>query len=333
MKLNFAIIAVAASTVLMSTASADHHIEAVLTGLDNPCGVAIQPGTGHLFVSDSGAGKIVRVVDGKAEDVITDFPIDVYGKGPMYNIGPLGLAFLGSDTLVVGGGGLADGEELLRVYMVPAVGSSIKADAMAKHYQLAGNDDIKGEGNFYALAANDQSVFVTCNGDDTKGWVSRATISGGSITGYERFLATKEATQVDAPVAVTFNKAGRLVVGQMGEINVPQDGLVTIYNPKNGKMLQNHEVGLNDITALAYSPKNRLYAADFNWLDTSQGGLHRIMFKKEGDERVVSTKKIVGLDKPTAMVFDAEGMLYVTVIGTSEGGSKGGKLLKINMDL
>ena len=65
----------------------------------------------------------MRVVDGKLEDVIVDFPLDVYGKGPMYNMGPLGLAFLDRDTLVVGGGGLVDDNELLRVYKVPSAGS------------------------------------------------------------------------------------------------------------------------------------------------------------------------------------------------------------------
>ena len=77
---------------LCSMVSAEEKIEVVLEGLHNPSGLAVQPKTGHVFVSDSGAGKVVRIVDGKAEDVITEFPSDVYGKGPKYNIGPLGLA-------------------------------------------------------------------------------------------------------------------------------------------------------------------------------------------------------------------------------------------------
>ena len=75
----------------LAPAWADHHVTTVVDGLDNPAGIAIQPETGHVFVSDSGASRIIRVVDGKAQAVITDFPVDVYGKGPMYNIGPLGL--------------------------------------------------------------------------------------------------------------------------------------------------------------------------------------------------------------------------------------------------
>ena len=104
-----------------------------------------------MFVSDSGAGKVIRVEDGKAVDVITDFPIDVYGKGPKYNIGPLGLVFLDKGRLVVGGGGLADGEELLRIYDLEE--SAIKADKMASSFKLEATDDIKGEGNFYGVAA------------------------------------------------------------------------------------------------------------------------------------------------------------------------------------
>ena len=68
--------------------------------------------TGDVFVSDSAASRVIRVNgDGEQQDVVTDFPQSTYGKGPIYNIGPLGLAFIDDTTLVVGGGGLPDGEE------------------------------------------------------------------------------------------------------------------------------------------------------------------------------------------------------------------------------
>lgn len=314
----------------VTPAWADHHVTTVVDGLDNPAGVAIQPDTGHVFVSDSGASRVFRIVDDKAQDVITDFPVDVYGKGPMYNIGPLGLLFLDKNTLVVGGGGLKDGEELLRVYKIPEAGEpAIKADQMEGSFALAEDDEVKGEGNFYGLAAIDKSVFVTSNGDDTKGWVARATIKDGKLTDFERFLATKEATAVDAPVAATISPRGELVIGQMGEITIPGDGLLTFYNAKNGKMLLNLETGLHDITALAYSPKGQLYAADFAWFDAAEGGLFQLISKEEDGKQAIEAKKIESLDKPTAMVFDSEGALYITVIGTGEDDAKGGKLLKI----
>ncbi|MDA1053594.1 MAG: hypothetical protein O3C40_24365 [Planctomycetota bacterium] len=325
---------IALLTFALAPAWADHHVSTVVDGLDNPAGVAIQPETGHLFVSDSGASRVIRVVDGKAQDVITGFPVDVYGKGPMYNIGPLGLLFLDKNTLVVGGGGLKDGEELLRVYKVPAAGEpAIGADKMAASFNLAENDDVKGEGNFYALAAIGNNVFVTCNGDDTKGWVARATIKDGTLTNYERFLATKEATEVDAPVAAAISPRGELVIGQMGEITVPGDGLLTFYNAHNGKMLLNLATGLSDITALAYSPKGQLYATDFMWTDTKEGGLFQLISKEEDGKQSIEAKRIETLDKPTAIAFGLDGSLYITVIGTGEGDAKGGKLLKIEPGL
>jgi glucose/arabinose dehydrogenase len=43
----------------------DASVETVVGGLNNPCGIAIQPETGHVFIADSGAGRVVRVVEGK----------------------------------------------------------------------------------------------------------------------------------------------------------------------------------------------------------------------------------------------------------------------------
>ena len=98
---------------------AEPTVETVVEGLNVPCGVAIQPGTGHVFVADSAAGRVVRIVDGKIENVVVDFPIDKYGKGPTYPIGPLGLTFIDQNVLVVGGGGYPDAKDKLRVYNVP----------------------------------------------------------------------------------------------------------------------------------------------------------------------------------------------------------------------
>jgi hypothetical protein len=312
--------------------AADAKVETVYEGLNNPAGIAVQPETGHVFIADSGALKVVRIVDGKAEDVITGFSKDVYGKGPMYDIGPLGLAFLDKDTLVVGGGGKPDGEEELFLFTVPKAGEkAIAADKPKLSFKLPAMADVKGEGNFYGIAITKTGIYVTTNGDDTKGWVAKADINGTKVENFARSIATKEAVEVDAPIGITISPRGEIVVGQMGDINVPEDGLLSFYSAKDGKLLANYKTGLNDITALTYSPKGQLYATDFAWLDATKGGLFQFIAEiKEGKPSLKATK-IASLDKPTAMAFGSDGTLYITLIGTAKEGSKSspGKLVKI----
>ena len=329
---------VALSQEPVSGETAEPTIEMILDGLNNPCGVAIQPDTGDVFVSESGAGRILRVRDGKAEAVITDFPKDVYGNGPQYKIGPLGLLFLNRDALVVGGGGLPDGEELVRIYRTPEVGN--EAIPAGKTRETAGplgkTDGAPGEGNFYALAANDISVFVTANGDDEKGWIAKSG-RGPKLSQLKRFIATKTATGVDAPVGITISPEGFLVVGQMGEITSPGDSVLTFYNAGDGRLLLNLETGLNDIVSVAYSPvTGLLYTLDFSWMSPQEGGLFRLDKDRTKRTEAIATQKITALDKPTSMAFANDGELYVTVFGVTvfgagkDGDEKpSGKLLKI----
>ena len=319
-----------------AVAFAEVKTETIVSGLNNPCGVAIQPETGHVFVSDSGAGKVIRIVNGKAEDVIVGSPKDIYGKGPMYDIGPLGLIFLDKNTLVVGDGGYKDGEEYVRVYTVPEAGKAaldFDKDAKEKIGPLAADGDVKPEGNLYGLAATSTAIYVTCNGDDTKGWVAKIERNGTKFGKLERSIPTKEQVEVDAPVAITINGEGQIVVGQMGEINKPKDGLLTFYSAKTGKKLLNLETGLFDLTGLGYAPKTGLlYATDFAWMEPAEGGLFRLDRENKGGTQSIKATKVAKLDKPTALTFADDGSVYVTIIGTNKEGETGkaGAVLKLS---
>jgi DNA-binding beta-propeller fold protein YncE len=325
---------IAAAGIGLAVVAEDAKFETVLGGLSNPCGIAVQPETGHVFISDSATGRVIRVVEGKAQDVITGSPKDVYGKGPFFDIGPLGLVFLDKSTLVVGDGGLKDGDEYLRLFTVPDAGQpALDYEKHAtKSGPLAASEGIVGEGNLYGLAATKAAVYVTCNGDDTKGWVAKADLTGTKLGKLERFIPTKEAVEVDAPVGITISPRGEIVVGQMGEVNKPKDSLLTFYSAKTGMKLLNVETGLYDITGLAYSTKTgNLYATDFAWMAAGEGGLFRLDSDPNNPAAGLKAVKVASLERPTALTFAPDGTLYVTVVGPKkedENAPKEGSVLK-----
>ena len=316
----------------LNASAADHKV--VAKGLDNPTGLAVQPGTGHVFIA-SHAG--VLRLDPKSGKVTTEIggypdPTDVYGKGPKYPIGPLGLAFLDAEHLVVGGGSRKDGDELVRVFKVGADPKEQKeSDAVKTLGPIKPSDDtIKGEGNFYGVAIIGGAIYVTCNGDDTKGWVAKATSKDGKWGKLKLAIATKEATEVDAPGPIAASKSGKaVVVGQIGEVTVEGDSLVTIYSPR-GKLQRKLTTSLNDIAGIAYSGSGKLYATDFSWVDASKGALYQLMLgKKEATE--AKSKKILDLDKPTAIVFGEDGTAYIAVFGTvGDDGKPAGSVIAVS---
>lgn len=311
----------------------------VFKGLDNPCGVGVQPEVGHVFVATHSGVVRYDPKANKSKMEISDYPTDIYGKGPKYEIGPLGVAFLDKEHLVVGDGSRVDGSEYVRVYKIGGKLPAKTRKEDSADYTLGpivpGEQSPKGEGNFYSVAVGADAIFVSCNGDDTKGWVAKALISDikAGKKDLHPTIATKVATNVDAPVPLTFTPDGKqLVVGQMGEINVPNDSLLCFYDPASGKLNRMLKTELHDLTGLAYSPKTgKLYGTDFAWLDTKQGALYRLDI--DGD--AVKSTKILALDKPTSIAFDADGLLYIAVIGTAKEGSdkKPGELRYIDAGL
>ena len=313
--------------------------------LDNPSGLAIHSKTGHVFIASNDG--VHRFIPGelplKCPLEVSDFPTDVYGKGPKYNISALGLAFLDDEHLVVGDGSLPDGQELVRVYKIaathPGKYQKAKEDAVYSIGPIeAGEDSVMGEGNYYGVAVLDGTAYVTNNGDDTKGWISRFSVKDGKATELEPFIATKVATGVDAPVPIAVSEDGKkLVVGQMGEVSgTLNDSLLTIYDPASinkddPKAEKTYKTPLHDIAGLAYSAQTKKwYATDFAWEKPEEGGLYELTI--EGDN--LTAKKLAKLDKPTALAFDKEGNLYVTVFGSGNEGDAmtPGKLLRIDAD-
>ncbi len=336
-----AIFSLALTCFTVSTSAGDAKVagKVITDGLVHPTGIAIHPKTGQLYVAESGSGRVIQVnpKDGKVTEVVTGSDLDLYGKGPKYKIGPLGVMFMGADKLFVSGGDQKDGSELVRVYDLPKkLEKPLNVnDVYASFGPVKDGPDTKGgEGNFYAMAADKNGVYVTSNGDDTKGWILKITlpIKAGKNQKLAPFIATKTfIEEINAPVGITMSKKGNLVVGQMGAVNKPRDSWLTMYNPATGKGIAKAETGLFDISGVAYSPKTgKLYCTDFAWLAPKEGGLFRLDVSDKDGKVTVTAVKIASLEKPTALAFAPDGTLYVTVNGAAnlEAKEKTGKIVQ-----
>ena len=302
--------------------------EIVIDGLDNPCAVAIDH-RNRVFVAESGAARVITVSSGAAVTVVSNFETESYGAAPSYKIGPLGLIVTEDDFLVVGEGGRGAGSDRLMSFKIADLAKAKDADQFQSMTQLPPTDAQPAEGNFYGLAAVGRHVLSTCHGDDTKGWIAKASVKNGQLSAFTRFVATKDLVKTDGPTAIATDSTGSVWVSLFGETNVRHDGVVLKLS-ETGKLLGKYYTGLNDITGIAICPQTqRLFVLDFSWMDESAGGL----FELSGFDTATNSclaRKVLELRRPTAMAFDQEGSLWVTKLDDSSQGKANGKLIKIS---
>ena len=304
-------------------------MQVIAKGLNNPCGVAIEPKSGTLFVSESGKGRVIALRDGKStRTCISGFAIESYGNGPAYNIGPMGLAITDDGYLLVGEGGRTAGNDRLMAFKVADIANNVAAEEYSSTVSLPAMDAKSAEGNFYGVTSVGRWIFTTCHGDDSKGWIARAQYRDGQITEFDRFIATKEIVSTDAPTAIA-NEIDGFWVSQFGETNVKHDAVVLKFN-RDGKPIGKYYTGLSDITGIAICPRtSRVFVVDFSWIDATAGGLFELVEFDDSTNRC-SKRKILSLMRPTAMAFGNDGTLWVTEVGESVKDKPNGRLLKIN---
>ena len=306
----------------------DPDYQVVAENLQNPRGVAIQPETGHVFVAESGALKVVRIVDGESEDVVVGFSKDYTGKSPIYEIGPLSLLFLDRDTLLIGDGGQEAGTEQIHVVKVPERGERpvrVKRD-LEKRLRLQADDQHGADGNFWAMAQLGNYVLVTCGEDMRNGWVARSAVRSNKLTQLRRFFSTVRSVKTRRPHAITTSPEGEIVVAQAGEAQDVDDSLLSFFGSE-GDFLDSFQTGLNDIYGIAYGPnRGRLFAVDFCNARPNEGGLYKLVATREGCRAV----RMKTLSRPSSLAFSDAGELYVTTVGRYVEGAQvaNGRLLR-----
>ena len=313
------IIALAYSLILMlgfaSTGygQEDADYEIVAENLQNPRAVAIQPETGDLFVAESGALRVVRIVDGEPEEVVVGFSKDYTGKSPIYEIGPLSLLFLDRNTLLIGDGGREPGTDQIHVVKVPERGEppvKVSPDG-DKRLRLQSDDQHSADGNFWAMTKLEDYVLTTCGDDMRNGWIARSAIRGNRPTTLRRFFSTVRSVKTRMPHGITTSPEGEIVVAQAGEIQDDRDSLLLFFGAE-GDYLDSFKTGLNDVYGITYGPnQGRLFAVDFCNARPNEGGLYKLVATREGCRAV----KLAELPRPSSLAFSDTGDLYVTTVG------------------
>ena len=101
----------------------------------------------------------------------------------------------------------------------------------------------------------------------------------------------------------------------------------------------NLETGLFDIVAVGYgapkppSNKSHLYVLDLAHSSPEFAGLYRLDAEFRKGKQGVRAVKIAPLDRPTAMALGNDGSVYVTILGSAEGGDATGKVLQFEPGL
>ncbi|MEL6109933.1 MAG: hypothetical protein AAFU85_28310 [Planctomycetota bacterium] len=302
--------------------------------LHTPAALAIQPETGHVFVSTRAGVLRCDPKTGESTTEIAGSPTDSYGRGPVYQFGPLGLCFVDPSTLIVGEGGKPDGEDTLVFFRVgrDSLESPMK---WGEHFRGVGpirRGDLshRGEGNFSSVCIQGETGFTCSHGDDTKGWVSRFELTGSGET-LEPFSRLKPQTNRDGPSGLV-EYQGKLLISQTGELDERPDSILAIVDPASGAVERVIETGLLDISSIALGPDGQtVYAVDFAWAEPERGGLFSFQLT-DSTPRLTRHATMV---RPTAVTFSDRGDIFVCCVegqGEESDAPAAGKLYRHQMN-
>ncbi len=321
---------------------ADEMPEVVVSGLNNPGGLAIQPQSDIVFIAERGAGRVVRVVDGRVQEVVVGFAPAGAAPAAPAELGTWSLHFLAPQALAVAAAGSAADAARLYVLRVPPPGDVPVAADAAFALSIAGATTA-GPVRLRGIAGNGGLLFCAVEGTDGQGWLARCALANSaelqlaaSYGPFERLTAAPAAGVREVDRAVTVAPRGELVVAQSQRIDdAATEGLLAFYRATDGKRLLQLPIGLSQVDALAYGARRDntsspfLYALE-NAAAVAGGGLYRLDAAIEAGKIQVRTHRIAALERPTAMALGNDGALYVTVAEAAQPDANppAGKLLR-----
>ena len=292
-------------------------IKPLLSDLVSPVAMAVRPGGNaerhELFVADN-TGRIVRI----GSDALDQSQEMVASGGSV----PTAMRFLNSKTFLVASG---EAPPVLRAYEVPEDGEALNADQTK--YEVHSAAGVRGTAT--AMTLGPTALYLTTAGDDVAGLLRSRVRS--SVPG-----DLKPFGQIGArPTCVAISTRGWVVVADAGEHDASEDSRLTFHHPTDSTADPALEIapGLLDVVAIAYSPQDSLFAADFAEADSERSGVYRIDMDFHENSIGGKAVRIAFIDRPTAMTFAPDGTLYVLATANENSGTKLLRVTGINSEI
>jgi hypothetical protein len=319
----------------------------VMTGLDNPRGMAIGP-EGGLYVAEAGrggagpcqvvlpneaprcfglSGAITRLWKGVQERVATGLPSQANAQN---TIGPHDISFVGrgSAHVTLGSGGHPSlragwgpgGELFGTVLQMPASGKlRMVADLAA--FELAHNPDGGViDSNIFGVLAEPGGLYVT----DAGGNALLRVEANGDISVAAVFPARLNSTRGtdSVPTDVVRGPDGALYVSELAGVNFAA-GLANIWRLLPPAAPTVYRPNLQTVIDLDFGPDGSLYYLQHASGTFFSGPGQLVRVRPNGATSTV----VGGLTRPTSLIVADDGTVYVTNNGVTPGA---GQVLKIN---
>ncbi len=314
-------------------------VAVIAEGLDNPCGLVIQPAIAkdepqQIFFAESGAGRVVCfAANNSAEraEVVTGFVPRALNEQMDLKVGPWALGFATPTKLAVWGGTIHNGVEQVAVFALSEGGKPLAADKPEHIAELPRNDKTEVGVGFQGMIIGETSGYLSQGSADDSGTIFKAALIANRLDALRTLTPSKRGGTLRWPTGLCLSPSAQrqyLVAGYLGELADQRDSRVAFIVPANGEVALELAPGLFDVAGLAYSPFGQLYAVDLAWDNDKAGGVYRLDDARQNGRPACRAVKIAEVVRPTSLVFDKSGILYVTALGSGTN-AKHGQILKI----
>ncbi|WP_147653649.1 ScyD/ScyE family protein [Vulcaniibacterium gelatinicum] len=320
----------------MPAAFAAPSVTTVMSGLDNPRGLAFGP-EGALYVVEAGrggtgpcailrgqprcygpTGALTRLWRGRQERVAAGLP-SYADAAVLETTGPHDVSFIGRGTAYVTVGFGSDpalragfgevGQLFGTVVQVSAGGQwRVVADVSA-HESAANPAGGPVDSNPYGALAEPGAVIVADAGANALLRVA----ANGTVSTFAMFPSRPARSTDSVPTAVVRGPDGAYYVGELTGVPFAQ-GAARVYRVVEGEAPSVYADGFKTIIDLDFGPDGSLYVLEHASGPMFFAGPGRIVqVAPDGSRSVV----LGGLSQPTSLLVGPDGALYVSNRGTS----------------